>query len=145
MKYDTSKLKPFDLEKAKAGDPVCTRDGSSVRILCFDIKNMEHNTSHISQPIIALVDFGEAEYAYRYYSNGKYDLEFDSPYDLMMNPKTVTKWLKLYKSKTHGFFYVESILYEDENEIEFAPYPGISIKIDQGDEYIRNVKIEFEV
>lgn len=29
-------LKPFDLEAAKAGKPVCTRDGRKARILCFD-------------------------------------------------------------------------------------------------------------
>lgn len=29
-------MKEFDLEKAKAGHPVCTRDGHEARILCFD-------------------------------------------------------------------------------------------------------------
>jgi hypothetical protein len=31
-------MKPFNLERAKAGDPVITRDGLKVRILCFDRK-----------------------------------------------------------------------------------------------------------
>lgn len=31
-------LKPFDLEKAKAGAKVVTRDGREVRIICFDRK-----------------------------------------------------------------------------------------------------------
>ena len=30
------KMKPFDLEAAKAGKPVCTRDGRKARINCFD-------------------------------------------------------------------------------------------------------------
>ena len=29
-------MKPFDLRAAKAGAPVCTRDGEEVRIICFD-------------------------------------------------------------------------------------------------------------
>ncbi len=30
------KFKPFDLEAAKNGAPVVTRDGQPVRIICFD-------------------------------------------------------------------------------------------------------------
>ena len=40
-------MKEFDLEKAKAGHPVCTRDGHEARILCFD--RIEHH------PIVGLV------------------------------------------------------------------------------------------
>lgn len=29
-------LKEFDIEAAKAGKPVCTRDGRKARIICFD-------------------------------------------------------------------------------------------------------------
>lgn len=32
-------MKPFDLEKAKAGASICTRDGSKARIVCFDANN----------------------------------------------------------------------------------------------------------
>jgi hypothetical protein len=43
-------MKEFDLELAKAGHPVCTRDGKPVRIVCFDAKGdypivgLEYNT-----------------------------------------------------------------------------------------------------
>lgn len=40
-------MKPFDLEKAKAGAEVCTRDGRKVRIICTDAKG--------NYPIVALV------------------------------------------------------------------------------------------
>lgn len=40
-------LKPFDLEAAKAGKPVCTRDGRKARIICFDAK--------CNKPIVALI------------------------------------------------------------------------------------------
>lgn len=31
-------MKPFNLEEAKAGKPVCTRDGDKARIICFDVQ-----------------------------------------------------------------------------------------------------------
>lgn len=40
-------LKEFDLEAAKAGKPVCTRDGRKARIICFDAK--------CNKPIVALI------------------------------------------------------------------------------------------
>lgn len=33
-------MKQFDLEAAKKGAKVCTRDGREARILCFDSKNV---------------------------------------------------------------------------------------------------------
>ena len=41
-------LKEFNLEAAKSGKPVCTRDGRKARIICFDAKG--------DKPIIALVE-----------------------------------------------------------------------------------------
>ena len=45
-------MKPFDLELAKKGHPVCTRDGRDARIICYDAKTGEY-------PIIALVYYAE--------------------------------------------------------------------------------------
>lgn len=36
-------LKPFDLETAKAGKPVCTRDGRKARIICFDMNSFNNH------------------------------------------------------------------------------------------------------
>lgn len=41
-------MKPFDLEKAKAGAPLCTREGFRARIICFDADNDRF-------PIVALI------------------------------------------------------------------------------------------
>ena len=48
-------MKPFNLEEAKAGKPVCTRDGRKVEIISFErpIK---------SYPILAKVFFGKDDY-----------------------------------------------------------------------------------
>ena len=35
-------LKPFDIQKAKADKPVCTRDGRKARIICFDRINSDY-------------------------------------------------------------------------------------------------------
>ncbi|WP_179038540.1 hypothetical protein [Limnobaculum xujianqingii] len=48
----SKKLKPFDLEAAKAGAPVITRDGCEVRIICFD-SNIE--CAGGKYPIVALI------------------------------------------------------------------------------------------
>ena len=47
MKEKKLNLRPFDLEAAKAGKPVCTRDGRKARIICFDAK--------CNKPIVALI------------------------------------------------------------------------------------------
>jgi len=41
-------MKRFNLEAARQGAPVCTRDGHKARIICFDRKE--------GQPIVALVE-----------------------------------------------------------------------------------------
>ena len=41
MEDKTLNLKPFNLEAAKQGKPVCTRDGRKARIICFDAKRKD--------------------------------------------------------------------------------------------------------
>lgn len=64
-----SNLKPFDLEAAKAGKPVCTRDGRKARIICFNDKTL------CDYPIIALVENADNsiyEAAYSFSDKGEY-------------------------------------------------------------------------
>lgn len=64
-----SNLKPFDLEAAKAGKPVCTRDGRKARIICFNAKIW------CDYPIIALVENADNsiyEAAYYFSDKGEY-------------------------------------------------------------------------
>lgn len=42
-------MKPFDLEAAKNGAPVQTRNGKPARIICYDKKGTDY-------PVVALVD-----------------------------------------------------------------------------------------
>lgn len=48
-------MKPFNLEEAKAGKPVCTRDGRRVEILSFDNPNNGY-------PILARVFSDNTDY-----------------------------------------------------------------------------------
>lgn len=86
-------LKEFDLEKAKAGKPVCTRDGRKARIICFDRKNSIY-------PIIALVEnqIDNKEDLLRYTGTGKFleEKECDER-DLMMLPEKKEGWVNVYK------------------------------------------------
>lgn len=71
-------MREFDLSAAKAGAPVCTRDGMEARIICFDRVDLKY-------PIIALYKTESGiEYMRSFSPNG---LQFDrviSAEDLMM-------------------------------------------------------------
>ena len=71
-------LKPFDLETAKAGKPVCTRDGRKARIISCSLRNKNF-------PIAAIVE-DEEENVYQFEANGVCD-EHDENLDLMMLPE----------------------------------------------------------
>lgn len=49
------KFKPFDLEAAKAGAPVMTRDGRPARILAFDVENAGY-------PVVAAIKAPNGKY-----------------------------------------------------------------------------------
>lgn len=57
-------MKNFDLAAAKAGAPVCTRDGRSARIICTDCRGVNS--------VLALVDYGASESLKGYRPTGNY-------------------------------------------------------------------------
>ena len=84
-------IKPFSLEAAKAGKPVCTRDGRKARIICFDRKD---NT-----PIIALIErVNHAEILQCVHNDGKCFHDDTSNNDLMMVPEKKEGWVNVYNS-----------------------------------------------
>ena len=82
-------LKPFDIQKAREGKPVCTRDGRKARIICFDLKN---NVC----PIVAAVEENNMEVLYHYDTKGL-NCYKKSEIDLMMLPEKKEGWVNLYK------------------------------------------------
>ena len=86
-------MKPFDLEAAKAGKPVCTRDGRKARIICFDKKG--------AYPIVALVnDYNEEEYIKNYDEFGKKFIGGETSDDLMMLSEKKEGWVNVYHGLT---------------------------------------------
>lgn len=91
-------MHPFDLEAAKHGQPVCTRDGRKVRIICFDKGG--------GFPLVALIrKEGEISEEIRTYTvNGISSISFnkrhphESDDDLMIAPRRKEGWINVYKS-----------------------------------------------
>lgn len=85
-------LKPFDLKAAKAGKPVCTRDGRRVRIICFDKKEKDF-------PIVALIEgLDEQEYIGSRAKDGRIAIGRESIDDLMMLPEKKEGWAVIRRS-----------------------------------------------
>lgn len=117
-------MKPFNLELAKAGHPVCTRDGRDARIICFDVKYTKHK-------ILALVDYNDAETLYSYDSDGKC-LRSHSEIDLMMKSTKKEGWINIYKHSCHC---ASRRIYESKEEAS---------KNHSNGDYIDTIKIEWE-
>lgn len=130
MKEKKLNLKPFDLEAAKQGKPVCTRDGRKARIICFDRKFLFKGVSY---PIIALVTAKE-EITCGYNEKGKILIENDMPYkdDLMMLPEKKEGWINIYKD------------FEDTVCCAYLTKEDALKNRSIEDDYITTIKIEWE-
>lgn len=118
-KPSESNLKPFSLELAKQGKPVCTRDGRKARIICFD-KGGE-------QPIVALIEKNEEESIDTFFSNGhSVSKTNEVPGDLMMLPEKKEGWVNVYKNQIHNTF-----------ESAEEGHKGTT-------DYIKTIKVEWE-
>ena len=112
-------MKPFNLEEAKAGKPVQTRDGRDVRILTFDKKGDYH--------IVALINHCRSEDVIVYRDNGITSANFDSDYDLFMKAEKKEGLINIYRgynenSRSAGIvFYTESeALAHGKNSINYV-------------------------
>lgn len=109
-------MKPFDIEKAKAGAKVITRNGLAVRVLAFDIVGVQ-------QPIVAAITLpcGE-ESVQRYNPDGSYvHADGKHGWDLFMAPVKVVKWVRV-NDRGNGP-YVAAKMFDSEQEARDA-YPS---------------------
>ena len=115
-------LKPFDLQKAREGNPVCTRDGRKARIICFDKKD--------EQPIVALIENNGMESIDTFFLNGHACFKSEEVAgDLMMLPEKKEGWVNVYKG---GLLDTKS-------------YPTKKEAFNKrGSDYVDTVKIEWE-
>lgn len=91
MTMETKTLRPFDLEAAKAGAPVVTRDGRPVRILCTDCKDNNY-------PIVALINNSGEESVCTFTASGKClgTGIVDHCYDLFIVPTKRQGWVNVF-------------------------------------------------
>ena len=92
MKEKKLNLKPFDLEAAKAGEPVCTRDGRKARIICFDRINGDY------YKIVACVTAFDGDFEeVLFYGIDGYIVDSQNPKDedLMMLPEKKEGWINI--------------------------------------------------
>ena len=83
-------MKPFDLEAAKRGEPICDRNGNPVRF----IAHVPEATTPPAKRVIVLALNGAISL---HYENGTYTLT-DCDYDLFMATKKVKRerWVNIY-------------------------------------------------
>jgi hypothetical protein len=94
MKEKKLNLKEFNLEEAKAGKPVCTRDGRKARIICFDRINGDY------YKIVACVTAFDGDFEeVLFYGIDGYIVDSQNPKDedLMMLPQKKEGWINIYK------------------------------------------------
>ena len=118
-------MKPFDIELAKQGKPVCLRNGRKARIICFDVKNTEY-------PIIALIENGIHEVIMHFDERGR-TCAHPWGYDLMMVSEKKEMWINIYKGTPSPF---GGYLYNTEEEAKDAA------KYDE--DYITTIKVYWE-
>ena len=83
-------MKEFNLEAAKNGVAVCTRDGHEARIICFDAKDKAY-------PIVALVTVLDDENVLLFSGSGRYScFATQHPNDLMMKSVKKEGWINIY-------------------------------------------------
>ena len=121
---DKPTLKPFDLEAAKKGKPVCTRDGRKARIICFYVNITYKNVKY---PIVAAIENeGGEEAICTYNEKGEVLTEHEYEEDLMMLPEKKEGWINVYKER----------IYSTKEEAVENKYDGCT--------YIDTIKVEWE-
>lgn len=121
-------LKPFDIQKAREGKPVCTREGIPARIICFDRKGY--------RKIVALVhtDYYEDEIITYTIEGHRYCKSINTIYDLMMAPERHEGWINIYKGGKLDADYIYPTK-ADAVENIFQPMK---------DKYIDTIRVEWE-
>ena len=102
-------LKPFNLEAAKAGKPVCTRDGRKARIICFDRISGDDYYKIVACVTAFDGDFEEV----LFYGIDGYIVDSQNPKDndLMMLPEKKEGWVNVYKDGDNNY---RSTIYTNE-------------------------------
>ena len=105
-------MKPFDLEKAKAGKPVCTRDGRKARILCFDLDNEDYKIAAAIS-----MDNHKGEKVETYTIDGRCeDINIKKSLDLMMVSGKKKGWINVYRDVNTGKPFCDCEIYDSKDD-----------------------------
>ena len=129
-------MKPFNLEEAKAGKPVCTRDGEQVEILYWNLK------SNNWKPIVAIIkgkDGGDDK-LYTFACDGKLTDCCETSCDLMMESVHHEGWVALLKEGEGEL--IPSLVYNTKEELE--KYLDDEIRPETLEKLVSITKIEWE-
>lgn len=92
-------MKPFNLEEAKAGKPVCTSEGRPVRIICFD------RLSNGKEYILSLVKEGDSEFLISTDMEGITISNLYRRDNLMMAGEKKHGWINIYEGGITSCIY----------------------------------------
>jgi hypothetical protein len=97
-------MEKFNLERALAGEPVCTRDGREVtQLTLFDIDSRYQLRGVLKKEVVSWTNDGD------YYD----DKDEDNQKDLFMKPKENAIWINVYKNE-NGFLYTTGVDFSSE-------------------------------
>lgn len=133
------KMEQFNLEEyfKNPNRKIVTRNGNDVRIICTNQMNTE-------TPIVALIKerknaFEDPyEVSYNYYVNGHLLCNRDDPYDIFFADEDVRKhegWVNIYKDFDSRI--LSKHIYRSESD-------AVSVRQEEGEDYIATVKITWE-
>lgn len=89
-------MKPFNVERAKAGDPVCFENGSPVRLICF---NRIHEQGY---HIVGMYQSADRERLISFDIDGRPYGKPAHAQQLFMAPKETGGWLNIYPDREVG-------------------------------------------
>ena len=131
-------LKPLDIQKAREGYPVCTRDGRKARVLCYDFKQDEE------YPILVAVENKDGKECALLYSNdGISEMYKSSNNELVMFPEKKEGWINIYNADT-TFYYVDGRVFETKDEAVKEAKEEVEKEQREKNEYIDTIRVEWE-
>lgn len=115
-------MKPFDLERALAGDPIVTRDGKEA----LDFAYFPNIKNEAEEKIRVVIDGG----IFSYFTNGKYYSYKESSSDLFMAGTKKEGWINIYSNISYYGIWKTKEEAENISNSDFN--------------YITTIKIEWE-
>lgn len=115
-------MKAFDYDKAKAGAEICTKDGNSVRVVCWD------KSGKGKKQIVALIMIEGAEKLLLYKKDGTPESTQEDGMRLMMKPVLKEGWVVIPSEQGDDTIAIdEGVIYTDYNVALAAKDDGFKI------------------